>query len=113
MALKTQKIMPCLWFDNEAEAAAKFYVEVFKNSRILSTTRYGKEGHEIHGRKAGSVMTVEFELEGQKFLGLNGGPQFKFSEAISFQVFCETQAEIDYFWNKLTADGVRKAIAAG
>lgn len=105
MALKAQKIVPCLWFDKEAEAAAKFYVEVFKNSRISSTTRYGKEGHEIHGREAGSVMTVEFELEGQKFLGLNGGPQFKFSEAISFQVFCETQAEIDYFWNKLTAGG--------
>jgi predicted 3-demethylubiquinone-9 3-methyltransferase (glyoxalase superfamily) len=105
MALKAQKIVPCLWFDKEAEAAAKFYVEVFKNSRILSTTRYIKEGFEIHGGQAGSVMTVEFELEGQKFLGLNGGPQFKFSEAISFQVFCETQAEIDYFWNKLTADG--------
>ena len=105
MALKAQKIVPCLWFDKEAEAAANFYVETFKNSRILSTTHYGKEGFEIHGREAGSVMTVEFELEGQKFLGLNGGPQFKFSEATSFQVFCETQAEIDYFWNKLTADG--------
>jgi predicted 3-demethylubiquinone-9 3-methyltransferase (glyoxalase superfamily) len=105
MALKAQKIVPCLWFDKEAEAAANFYVEVFKNSRILGTTRYLKEGHEIHGGEAGSVMTVEFELEGQKFLGLNGGPQFKFSEAISFQVFCETQAEIDYFWSRPTAGG--------
>ena len=95
MALSTSKIMPCLWFDTEAEAAANLYVSVFKNSRILSTTRYS----------AGSVMTVEFELEGQKFLGLNGGPHFKFSEAVSFQIFCETQAEVDYFWDKLTADG--------
>jgi predicted 3-demethylubiquinone-9 3-methyltransferase (glyoxalase superfamily) len=105
MALTKQKIMPCLWFDKEGEAAANFYVEIFKNSRILSVSRYGKEGHEIHGREAGSVMTVEFELEGQKFLGLNGGPQFKFSEAISFQIFCETQQEIDYYWSKLTAGG--------
>ena len=99
MALKAQKIVPCLWFDKEAEAAANLYVSIFKNSRILSTTRYA----------AGAVMTVDFELEGQKFLGLNGGPQFKFSEAISFQVFCDTQAEIDYFWDKLTADGGRES----
>ena len=105
MALSSQKIMPCLWFDKEGEAAANFYVEIFKNSRILSVSRYGKEGHEIHGREAGTVMTVEFELEGQKFLCLNGGPQFKFSEAISFQIFCETQQEIDYYWSKLTAGG--------
>ena len=105
MALTKQKIMPCLWFDKEAEAAANFYVEIFKNSRILSVSRYGKEGHEVHGREAGSVMTVEFELEGQKFLGLNGGPQFKFSEAISFQITCDSQAEIDHFWSKLTDGG--------
>jgi predicted 3-demethylubiquinone-9 3-methyltransferase (glyoxalase superfamily) len=105
MALKAQKIMPCLWFDKEAQAAVNLYVSIFKNSRILSTTRYIKEGHEIHGRETGSVMTVEFELEGQKFLGLNGGPQFKFSEAISFQIMCETQDEIDYYWSKLTTDG--------
>jgi predicted 3-demethylubiquinone-9 3-methyltransferase (glyoxalase superfamily) len=105
MALKAQKIVPCLWFDKEAEAAANFYVGIFKNSRILSTSRYGKEGFEIHGREAGTVMTVEFELEGQKFVGLNGGPQFKFSEAISFQVFCEGQKEVDYFWSQLTAGG--------
>lgn len=97
MALRAQKVVPCLWFDKEAEAAANHYVVIFKNSRILSTSRYGEQGHEIHGREAGSVMTVEFELEGQKFLGLNGGTQFKFSEAISFQIFCETQAEIDHF----------------
>ena len=105
MALSAQKIMPCLWFDKEAEAAANLYVSIFKNSRVLGTTRYGKEGHEIHGREAGSVMTVEFELEGQKFVGLNGGPLFKFSEAISFQIFCETQEEVDQFWSKLTAGG--------
>jgi len=109
MALKAQKIAPCLWFDKEAEAAANLYVSIFKNSRILSTTRYGKEGFEIHGREAGSVMTVEFELEGQRFVGLNGGAQFKFSEAISFQIFCETQAEVDHFWGKLTADGGKES----
>lgn len=106
MALKPQKIVPCLWFDKEAEAAANLYVSVFKDARILSTTRYGKEGF---GQQAGTVMTVEFELEGQKFLGLNGGPQFKFSEAISFQIFCETQEEIDYFWSMLTADGGKES----
>jgi predicted 3-demethylubiquinone-9 3-methyltransferase (glyoxalase superfamily) len=105
MALSTSKMVPCLWFDTEAEAAANLYVSVFKNARILSTTRYGKEGFEIHGRAAGTVMTVEFELDGQKFVGLNGGPQFKFSEAISFQIPCETQEEVDHYWSKLTADG--------
>ena len=102
MALKAQKIVPCLWFDKEAEAAANLYVSVFKDARILSTTRYGEEGF---GRQGGTVMTVEFELEGQKFLGLNGGPQFRFSEAISFQIMCGTQDEVDYYWSKLTADG--------
>ncbi|MBX9591810.1 MAG: VOC family protein [Hyphomonadaceae bacterium] len=105
MALKAQKILPCLWFDTEAEAAANLYVSIFKSSRILSISRYGKEGFEIHGREAGSVLTVEFELEGQKFIALNGGPQFKFSEALSLQIVCETQAEIDHFWSRLTADG--------
>lgn len=102
MALKPQKIVPCLWFDKEAEAAANLYVSVFRNARILGTTRYGQEGF---GLQAGTVMTVEFELEGQKFLGLNGGPQFKFSEAISFQIMCEAQDEVDYYWGKLVADG--------
>lgn len=100
-----QKINPCLWFDNDAEAAANHYVSIFKNSRILSVSHYGKEGFEIHGRKEGTVMTVEFELDGQKFVALNGGPQFKFSEAISFQISCETQEEIDHFWSRLTAGG--------
>jgi predicted 3-demethylubiquinone-9 3-methyltransferase (glyoxalase superfamily) len=103
--ITARKITPCLWFDSQAEEAATFYASVFKNSRIGSISRYGKEGHEIHGREAGSVMTVEFELDGQAFVALNGGPHFKFSEAISFQVQCETQEEIDYFWERLTQGG--------
>ena len=105
MPIATQKIMPCLWFDAEAEEAAKFYVSIFKNSRLGHISRYGNEGHEIHGREAGSVMTAEFELEGQKFVALNGGPLFKFSEAVSFQIHCASQDEIDYFWSKLTQGG--------
>jgi hypothetical protein len=85
-----QKITPCLWFDSKAEEAARFYVSVFKNARIGGISRYGDEGFEIHGRSEGSVMTVEFEIEGQPFTALNGGPQFKFNEAISFQIPCET-----------------------
>lgn len=100
-----QKIAPCLWFDDQAQAAAEFYTSIFKNSKIMSVTRYGEAGREIHGRAAGSVMTVEFELGGQHFTALNGGPMFQFSEAISFQIKCETQEEVDYFWEKLTADG--------
>jgi len=102
--LAAQKITPCLWFDTQAEDAAKFYASVFKNSKIGKISRYGKEGFKIHGKTAGTVMTAEFDIEGQKFLALNGGPQFKFNEAVSFQVHCETQEEIDYFWSKL-ADG--------
>jgi predicted 3-demethylubiquinone-9 3-methyltransferase (glyoxalase superfamily) len=105
MPITVQKIMPCLWFDSDAEAAANHYVSIFKNSKLGSISRYGKEGHEIHGRAAGSVMTVEFELEGQKFVALNGGPHFKFNEAVSFQILCETQAEIDHFWSKLSQGG--------
>ena len=105
MPIVKQKITPCLWFDDQAEDAAKFYVSVFKNSKLGEISRYGKEGFEIHGRKAGTVMTAEWEIEGQKFVGLNGGPQFKFSEAISFQIMCEDQKEIDHFWSKLTAGG--------
>jgi predicted 3-demethylubiquinone-9 3-methyltransferase (glyoxalase superfamily) len=105
MPISTQKITPCLWFDTQAEEAAKAYVSIFDDSRIGRISRYGKEGFEIHGRPAGSVMTVEFELEGQTFVALNGGPHFKFNEAISFQVHCETQKEIDYFWSKLSAGG--------
>lgn len=105
MPIATQKLQPCLWFDTQGEAAAKHYVSIFKNSKIGRIGRYGKEGKEIHGKEAGSVMTVEFELEGQKFLALNGGPHFKFDEAVSFQIMCETQAEVDYFWNKLSEGG--------
>jgi predicted 3-demethylubiquinone-9 3-methyltransferase (glyoxalase superfamily) len=88
-------ITSCLWYDSQAEEAAKFYCSVFKNSKLGTVTRYGKEGFEIHGRPAGSVMTVDFELEGARFVALNGGPHFKLTEAISFQVHCETQDEID------------------
>jgi predicted 3-demethylubiquinone-9 3-methyltransferase (glyoxalase superfamily) len=98
-------IMPCLWFDTQAEAAANHYVSIFPKSKLGKITRYGKEGKEIHGKPAGSVLTVEFEIEGVKFLALNGGPQFKFDEAVSFQVLCETQADIDYFWSKLAEGG--------
>jgi predicted 3-demethylubiquinone-9 3-methyltransferase (glyoxalase superfamily) len=105
MELTAKKITPCLWFDTQAEEAAKFYASVFKNSKIGKISRYGKEGFEVHGKKAGTVMTVEFEIEGQKFLALNGGPHFKFNEAVSFQVPCETQEEIDYFWSTLAKDG--------
>jgi predicted 3-demethylubiquinone-9 3-methyltransferase (glyoxalase superfamily) len=100
-----QKIAPCLWFDGQGEDAAKFYVSVFKDSAMGAITRFGKEGFEIHGRPAGTAMTVTFYLEGQEFTALNGGPHFKFSEAISFVVHCETQAEIDHFWTKLGDGG--------
>jgi predicted 3-demethylubiquinone-9 3-methyltransferase (glyoxalase superfamily) len=108
-----QRISPCLWFDDQAEEAARYYVGIFKNSRIGAITRYGKAGFEIHGRQAGSVMTVAFELDGQAFTALNGGPLFKFNESISFQVMCATQEEIDYYWEKLTAGGDPKAQQCG
>ncbi|MFT3753891.1 MAG: VOC family protein [Paludibacter sp.] len=98
-------ITPCLWFDNQAEEAANFYTGIFKNSKIESISRYGKEGFEFHGQPEGTAMTVVFQINGQQFTALNGGPIFKFSEAISFQVFCDTQEEIDYYWEKLTAGG--------
>jgi predicted 3-demethylubiquinone-9 3-methyltransferase (glyoxalase superfamily) len=100
-----QRILPFLWFDTEAEDAAKFYVSIFDNSRIKHVSRYGKAGREVHGKQAGSVLTVEFEIEGQTFIALNGGPQHKFTEAVSFQVTCETQAEIDFLWGRLSAGG--------
>ena len=110
----SQKISPCLWFDDQAEEAAQFYTGIFRNSKIVKIARYGKAGQEIHGRAPGSVMTVEFELDGQTFTALNGGPQFKFNEAISFQVNCETQEEVDYFWDKLSAGGDKsRSNAAG
>lgn len=100
-----QKITPCLWFDDKAEEAAKFYASVFKNSKVGNITRYGEAGAEVSGRPKGSVMTVTFEIEGQEFVALNGGPHFKFSEAISFMVKCETQKEIDEMWDKLSQGG--------
>lgn len=100
-----QRIVPCLWFDNEGEQAARFYIDLFPDSRITKIARYGEAGHEIHGRPAGSVMTVAFELGGQPFTALNGGPVFQFNEAISFQVECDTQAEIDRYWYALNEGG--------
>jgi predicted 3-demethylubiquinone-9 3-methyltransferase (glyoxalase superfamily) len=102
-----QKITPFLWFDREAEEASKFYTSIFKNSKIGRILRYGEKAAKISstGRPAGSVLTVELEIEGQKFVALNGGPRFKFNESISFVVNCETQQEVDYFWEKLTTDG--------
>ena len=108
-----RKITPCLWFDDQAEEAAAFYTGVFKNSKIVTVSRYGEAGKEIHGKPAGSVMTVAFELEGQTFTALNGGPIFKFNEAISFQVDCETQAEVDHYWTKLTDGGDPNAQQCG
>ncbi len=107
------RITPCLWFDEQAEAAAQFYTGVFANSRIVSIIRYGEAGHEIHGRPAGMVMTVAFELDGQAFTALNGGPVFRFNEAISLQVRCETQNEVDYYWTRLSAGGDEKAQQCG
>lgn len=108
-----QKISPCLWFDNQAEEAAQFYTSVFKNSRIVDVVRYGEAGQEIHGRPPGSVMVVVFELDGQSFTGLNGGPIFTFNEAVSFQIDCDSQEEIDYYWEKLTEGGDVRAQQCG
>ena len=101
----TNQIAPCLWFDNQAEEAANFYTSVFGNSKIENISYYGKEGFDIHGQKEGTVLTVDFQINGQHFTALNGGPLFKFNESISFQIFCETQEEIDDYWRKLTAGG--------
>lgn len=98
-------ITPCLWFDGQAEEAAKFYISIFEGSKITNISYYPEAGREQHGHDAGDVMTVMFELGGQQFMGLNGGPHFKFSEAISLCIMCENQEEIDYFWDALTADG--------
>jgi predicted 3-demethylubiquinone-9 3-methyltransferase (glyoxalase superfamily) len=108
-----QKITPCLWFDSQAEEAAKFYVSLFDNSAIGAVTRYGKEGFEVHGRPEGSVLTVSFRLEGQEFTALNGGPHFKFTAAISFVVRCETQAEVDRYWDTLSEGGDQRAQQCG
>jgi len=108
-----RKITPCLWFDHEAEEAAKFYTATFDNSKIVSMTRYGKAGYEVHGNPAGTVMAVAFELDGQAFTALNGGPMFKFNEAVSFQVHCDTQDEVDYYWKTLSEGGDQKAQQCG
>ncbi|HSQ92233.1 MAG TPA: VOC family protein [Nitrospiraceae bacterium] len=100
-----QKITPCLWFDDKAEDAAKFYVSIFKNSKLGQVTRYGDSGSQISGKPKGSVMTVTFEIEGQEFVALNGGPLFKFTEAVSFMVKCESQQDIDEMWSKLSEGG--------
>jgi predicted 3-demethylubiquinone-9 3-methyltransferase (glyoxalase superfamily) len=107
------RVAPCLWFDNQAEEAAKFYVSIFKNSKIVTVARYPKAGQEIHKRPVGSVMTVAFELSGQPFTALNGGPVFTFNEAVSLQVYCDTQEEIDYYWDKLSKGGDPKAQQCG
>jgi predicted 3-demethylubiquinone-9 3-methyltransferase (glyoxalase superfamily) len=99
------KIQPCLWFDSQAEEAAAFYVSIFKNSKITDVARYGEAGAKASGRPKGSAMTVAFELEGQSFVGLNGGPMFKFTEAVSFMVDCKDQKEVDEFWAKLSKGG--------
>ena len=107
------RINPCLWFDGQAEAAAKYYTEIFRNSRITRTTHYTEAGRDVHHRPAGSVMTVEFELDGQRFMALNGGPEFKFNEAVSLVIHCQTQDEIDYFWERLGKGGDHKAQVCG
>ena len=101
----SQRIGPCLWFDDRAEEAANFYTAIFNNSKIREISRYGEVGFEFHGKPAGSVMAVAFELDGQPFTALNGGPVFQFNEAISLQVYCETQAEVDHYWDRLSAGG--------
>ncbi|MCB0506515.1 MAG: VOC family protein [Cyclobacteriaceae bacterium] len=98
-------ITPCLWFDTEAEEAADLYTSIFKNSKIDHISRYNMEGKEVHGKDSGTVMTVNFTINGQPFVALNGGPIFQFNEAVSFQIFCDTQEEIDHYWNSLTSNG--------
>lgn len=109
----SHRITTCLWFDTQAEEAANYYVGIFKNSRIKDIGRYGEGGKEIHGRKAGSVMIVVFELDGHAFTALNGGPHFQFTPAISMQVSCKNQAEVDHYWDKLSAGGDPKAQQCG
>lgn len=113
MSAITQKIVPNFWFNDQAEEAVNFYTSIFKNSQILNISHYGLEGQEIHRRPQGSVMTIEFELEGQKFTALNGGPVFKLTEAISLIVNCDTQDEIDYYWEKLSEGGDIRAQQCG
>lgn len=113
MAGRISKIVPNLWFDTQAEEAVRFYTSVFPNSSLGRIARYGKAGRDIHGMEEGTVMTVEFSLDGQEFLALNGGPVFKFNEAISFIINCDTQEEADYFWDKLSEGGDPNAQQCG
>lgn len=108
-----QKITPCLWFDTQAEDAAQFYCAIFPNSQILQISRYGEAGYEIHRKRAGSILTVTFELDGQAFTALNGGPEFRFNPAISFQVACDNQPELDHYWDALSAGGEEQAQQCG
>jgi predicted 3-demethylubiquinone-9 3-methyltransferase (glyoxalase superfamily) len=110
---KIQKISPFLWFDDQAEEAVTFYLGIFRNSKINKTARYSEAGREFHHKEPGSVMTIAFELEGQPFTALNGGPMFKFSQAISFVIKCQTQDEIDHYWDKLSEGGDAKARQCG
>ena len=113
MQIGKQKITPFLWFNDQAEEAARFYTSIFNNSEVLNISRYGEEGAAASGRPKGSVMTVAFRLEGQEFVALNGGPYFKFSEAISFVINCESQDEVDRYWEKLSEGGDLKAQQCG
>jgi predicted 3-demethylubiquinone-9 3-methyltransferase (glyoxalase superfamily) len=108
-----EKISPCLWFDDQAEEAARFYTAIFKDSKINAISHYPETGQEIHGKPPGSVMTVAFELNGQAFTALNGGPFFKFNEAVSFQIECATQEEVDYYWGRLSEGGEPHAQQCG
>ena len=108
-----QRITPCLWFDGQAQEAAEFYTAIFRNSKIVKIARYGEAGHDVHGKPAGTVMVVAFELDGQTFTALNGGPMFKFNEAISLQVDCETQEDVDYYWDRLSKGGDEGAQQCG
>lgn len=100
-----QPLTPCLWFDSQAEEAAKFYTEIFPNSKIGTVSRFTEAGRELHGKEPGIAMSVSFELNGQPFTGLNGGPMYKFTEAISFQIMCQSQEEVDHYWDRLSAGG--------
>jgi len=113
MKPSTPRITPFLWFDNQAEEAVRFYSAIFDNSRVVSTTRYNKESAEVSGQREGSVMTIAFQLDGQDFTAINGGPHFKFNEAISLVVNCQSQKEIDHYWNRLSQGGDEKAQQCG
>ena len=113
MSKRIHTIVPCLWFDDQAEAAVNFYIGIFPNSTITAISRYGEAGRDVHGREPGSVLTVDFELDGQRFTALNGGPVFKFNEAVSFQIHCDDQEELDHYWDKLSAGGDPNAQQCG